>query len=202
MLYTSGNPTDTTLSDNRIVAQSLNNSADRRVLLENASFARYSAGHLIYLSGNSLVASRFDPDAVQVIGAPFTVVDVVSSSRYIGAAQMTVSRQGTLVYLPPGGGGTSMTLAWVNREGTATPIAGVKGLLTSIRLSPDGRRVAFSSNEGDADVYVYDLARQALKRITFAPVFEGNPVWTRRRHPNRLCVRARPGRADVLEALG
>ena len=179
VLYTSGNPTDTTLSDNRIVAQSLDNSADRRVLLENASFARYSAGHLIYLSGNSLVASRFDPDAVQIIGAPFTVVDVVSSSRYIGAAQMTVSRQGTLVYLPPGGGGTSMTLAWVNREGTATPIAGVKGLLTSIRLSPDGRRVAFSSNEGDADVYVYDLTRQALKRITFAPVFEGNPVWTR-----------------------
>ena len=179
VLYTSGNPTDTTLSDNRIVAQSLGTSADRRVVLESASYARYSAGHLIYLSGNSLMASRFDPDAVQIIGAPFTVVDVVSNSRYIGAAQMTVSRQGTLVYLPAGGGGTPMTLAWVNRQGTATPIPGVKGLLTSIRLSPDGRRVALSSNEADADVHVFDLTRQALKRITFAPVFEGNPVWTR-----------------------
>jgi serine/threonine-protein kinase len=177
VLYTSGNPTDTALSDNRIIAQSVDNSADRRVLLENASYARYSAGHLIYLSGNSLVASRFDPDTAQIIGAPFTVVDVVSSSRYIGTAQIAVSRQGTLVYLAPGGGATSMTLAWVNREGTATPIGGVKGLLTSVRLSPDGRRVAFSSSEGDADVHVYDLTRQALKRITFTPLFEGNPVW-------------------------
>ena len=179
VLYTSGNPTDTTLSDNQIVAQPVDKSAPRRLLLENASYARYSAGHLIYLSGNSLLAVRFDPEAIQIIGAPFVVVDVVSSSRYIGAAQMTVSRQGTLVYLPAGGGGTSMTLAWVNRDGAATPITAVKGLLTSVRLSPDGRRLAFGSSEGDADVHVYDLTRNSLKRITFAPVFEGTPVWTR-----------------------
>jgi serine/threonine-protein kinase len=179
VLYTSGNPTDTTLSDSLIVAQSVDNPANRRVLLENSSYARYSAGHLIYLSGNALVAARFDPDDARIIGAPFTVVDVASSSRYIGAAQMAVSRQGTLVYLPPGGGGTSMTLAWVNRQGVASQIAGVKGLLTSVRLSPDGRRIAFSSSEGDADVHVYDLTRQSLKRITFTPDFEGNPVWAR-----------------------
>ena len=93
-----------------------------------------------------------------------------------------------------------MTLAWV-KGGQATPIAGVKGLLTSVRLSPDGRRVAFSSNEGDADVHVYDLTRQALKRSPLLPCSKESGL-DARRHPNRLCLRARSGRADVLEALG
>ena len=179
MLYTSGNPTDSTLADSRIVAQPVDRPADRRVVLENASHARFSAGHLLYLSGNALMAVPFDPDKTQVTGPPFTVVEAVSNSRYIGAAQAAVSRQGTLVYLPPGGGGTFVTLASVNRAGASSPIAAVKGMLTGIRLSHDGRRIVFSSNEADTDVFVYDLTRQALKRLTYTPEFEGNPVWTR-----------------------
>jgi Tol biopolymer transport system component len=179
VLYTSGNPTDNTLADSRIMAQPIDRAADRRVVVENGSQARYSAGHLLYFSGNALMAVPFDPGKAQVTGAAFTVVDAVSGSRFIGAAQAAVSRQGTLVYLPPGGGGTFMTAAWVTRAGTSSPIAAVKGMLTGIRLSPDGRRIAFSSSDADADVFVYDLTRQALKRLTYTSEFEGNPVWTR-----------------------
>jgi serine/threonine-protein kinase len=179
VLYTSGNPTDSTLADSRIVAQSLAGAADRRVVLENASHARYSNGHLVYLAGNALMAVPFDADTAQVTGTAFSVAEAVSNSRYIGAGQTAVSRQGTLVYLPPGGGGTTMTLTWMTRAGAASPVAAVKGMLSGLRLAPDGRRAAFSSNDGDADVFVYDFTKQALKRLTYTPEFEGNPVWTR-----------------------
>jgi Tol biopolymer transport system component len=47
------------------------------------------------------------------------------------------------------------------------------------RLSPDGRRVAvnITDNEG-VQVWLYDLGRDALSRLTFQGTTNGFPVWT------------------------
>ena len=47
-----------------------------------------------------------------------------------------------------------------------------------MRLSPDGRRVAISMSDANADVNIYDLARGTFSRITYSPDYEGNAVWT------------------------
>ena len=178
VVFTAGNPTDNNFSDAEIVVQSLVEPKERRVLVSGAAHARYAAGHLVYLSGHSLVAAPFDAQRLHVTGAPSSVVDGLSTSIYVGAAQFAVSRQGSLIYLPPGGSGPQTSLAWVSRDGGVTSIAGIRGLFTGVRLSPDGRRAALNVNEGDADVRVYDLLRGTSSRITYSAQFEGNPVWT------------------------
>ncbi|MEN3336466.1 MAG: eukaryotic-like serine/threonine-protein kinase [Acidobacteriota bacterium] len=178
VLFTAGNSTDNNFSDAQVIVQSLEDPKDRRVLVSSGRNARYAAGHLVYLTGSSLVAAPFDPERAELTGDPLTIVDSLSVSRYVGAAQFAVSRTGSLVYLPPGGGGPHMSLTWVTRSGATTPVGSVKGFFTSVRLSPDGRRVAISASDANADVHIYDLAKGTFTRITYSPEYEGNAVWT------------------------
>jgi eukaryotic-like serine/threonine-protein kinase len=178
VLFTAGNSTDNNFSDAQVVVQSLVDPKDRRVIVSGGRNARYAAGHLVYLSGSSLVAAPFDPDRSELTGDPLTVVDSLSMSRYVGAAQFAVSGDGSLVYLPPGGGGPPTSLAWITRSGGVTPIGTTRAFFTGVRLSPDGRRVAISMSDGNADVHIYDLARGTFSRITYSPDYEGNAVWT------------------------
>ena len=59
-----------------------------------------------------------------------------------------------------------------------TPVGATRGFFTGVRLSPDGRRVAISMSDANADVHIYDLARGTFSRITYSSDYEGNAVWT------------------------
>lgn len=88
-------------------------------------------------------------------------------------------------------------LTWIGRRGTPTAgeldgdvflrtADGVPQRLTSDAaqdrapaLSPDGRRVAFTSNRGGSDdVWVVDVATRALRRITAHPGVDADPTWS------------------------
>jgi Tol biopolymer transport system component len=54
--------------------------------------------------------------------------------------------------------------------------AGVYGIS---RLSPDAKRLAMDASEGgSADVWVYDMQRDAMTKLTFGGGISSNPVWT------------------------
>ncbi len=46
------------------------------------------------------------------------------------------------------------------------------------RISPDGRRVAAGLEEADGQIWLYDLTRDTLTRLTFATGENIDPVWT------------------------
>ena len=46
-----------------------------------------------------------------------------------------------------------------------------------MRLSPDGSRVALEIGDEDNDIWVWDLARQTMTRITTDPGLDQGPVW-------------------------
>jgi Tol biopolymer transport system component len=46
------------------------------------------------------------------------------------------------------------------------------------RLSPDGRQVAVDVAEQDTQIWLYDLSRETLTRLTFEGNANGNPTWT------------------------
>ena len=79
-------------------------------------------GHLIFWRDGSLWAVPFDPDRLDVEGDPIAVVEGVSDD-YDGA--YALADNGTMVYLPTGGGAASTsTLGWVDRNGQmTTPLA-------------------------------------------------------------------------------
>ena len=45
------------------------------------------------------------------------------------------------------------------------------------RLSPDGTRIALDVAEENRDIWVWDLARTTLTRLTFDPAIDQAPVW-------------------------
>ena len=74
------------------------------------------------------------------------------------------------------------TLVWVDREGTVTPLVDTPRDYWHLALAPDGKRLAMTicteSKENPSDVWVYDIERESLTRLTSDDGFEGSPVWT------------------------
>ena len=144
------------------------------------SFAGPGQGeYLVYAVAGRLRAARFDPVRLEVLGDPVTVVqDVLTKAS--GGANYAVSRQGTLVYMPGAVAETrSGSLVWVDRKGHEEPVAAPPRMYGVPRLSPDSTRVAITIvDQGDSEIWIWDFAREALRRLTFSPGLDGGPLWT------------------------
>ena len=153
----------------------------RKTLIRGGSSAEYvDTGHLVFAAAGTLRAVRFDLGRLEVLGDPVPVVEQVSTAP-TGAANFSVSRQGTLVYMRGGAGGQTgspRSLVWVNRKGIEEPIKAPPRAYVYPRLSPDGTRVALDIRDQESDIWIWDLARQTLTRLTFGPDAELYPVWT------------------------
>ncbi len=119
------------------------------------------------------MAVPFDLAALEVTGDSVPVVQGVRQTPNV-YVDYAISRNGTLVYVPDTGG-LNLTLVWVDREGAVEPLGAPPGNYRDPRLSPDGRRLALRSG---GDIWVYDMGRQTLSRLTFAPETDETPVWT------------------------
>jgi hypothetical protein len=167
--------TATNGSTPRLVAQSLK-SGERHVVMEGATEARYlTSGHLLYLSGGTLMAVPFDPRQARVAGTPAPVVEGVRYS--VDSGLYAASKSGTLLYVPGSLEQTLSSLVWVDRHGEATPIAAPSRNYTQFSLSPDGTRVAYTLANANSDVWVQDIAQNRSTRLTFNSV-NRFPIWT------------------------
>jgi serine/threonine protein kinase/dipeptidyl aminopeptidase/acylaminoacyl peptidase len=131
-------------------------------------------GHIVYILNDNILAVRFDPDRLEVIGGPVSVVE--------GASDIAVSDSGTLAYLPqafPEIPYNRRTLVWVDREGKEEAIAAEPGTYITPRISPDGKRIALSVQVRDkVDIWTWDLSRRSLTKLTFDDGAEVSPLWT------------------------
>jgi Tol biopolymer transport system component len=92
-------------------------------------------------------------------------------------AQAVFSRDGTLIYVPGGAANDATRPVWVDRQGKVRPVGMPPRSYGSFSLSPDGRRLAILIGDPNNDVWVQDLERGALTRLTSV----GNnaqPSWT------------------------
>ena len=176
----------------RIEVRSLE-TGERRVLIQGGTDARYAlTGHLVYAQAGTLgtlLAVPFDLARLEVTGAPVPIVEGVLQSPVEGLAQFSFSNLGTLVYVP-GGIQEGFTLVWVDRQGAVEPLGAPPHPYRNVRLSPDGRRVAVTIGLGtdNADVWVYDISRHTLTRLTFEERND-HPIWT----PDGMRVTFRSG---------
>jgi Tol biopolymer transport system component len=95
-----------------------------------------------------------------------------------GAAQYSFSATGSLVYVPGGVQSVQSRLVWVSRTGAEQPLAAPAHAYLGPRLSPDGRRVAVTIQEQESQIWLYDLSRQTLTRLTFEGKNNLAPAWT------------------------
>jgi eukaryotic-like serine/threonine-protein kinase len=144
------------------------------VLFEDAADAKYvRTGHLVFLRQGTLMAVPFDPARLEVIGQPVALVENVMQAlglgyvHHTGAGQFGISDTGSLIYasggVPPP---PNNSLVWVDQKGIEQPAADLKFAFFAPRLSPDGRRIAYSTAGPEWQVYVYDLDRGTNSRLT------------------------------------
>ncbi len=163
-----------------------NASRNWRVLLEDAAHAKYvPTGHIVFLRKGNLMAVAFDLDTLKVIGQPVRIVpDVMhmlnANNHYYntGTGQYSISDSGSLVYAT---GGIipdpQNQLVWVDKNGVEEPIGSFKGPIITPRLSPDGRKIVYSTAGTKRDIWIYDIERDSPSRL----VADGNsrrPLWT------------------------
>jgi serine/threonine protein kinase len=170
-LATTGTPN----SSNMQIEAAQIGSGVRRTLGAGGSPAYAPSGHLIFAQAGVLMAAPFDAGRMEITGSAVPVLEGVMQSATSGLAQYNFSDSGTLAYIPGSLQGAHR-LIFVDRKGTETPLEAPARLYGYPRLSPDGRRVAAGF---DGQIWIYDLARQTLSRLTFqGDSLNLNPAWT------------------------
>jgi serine/threonine-protein kinase len=151
----------------------------RKILLNGGSHARYvRSGHLLYAYAGTLRAVPFDADKLEVRGAPVPVVEHVVT-KASGAASYSIAGNGTLVYISGDSVvGGERTLVWVDRQGHEEPLGVPPRAYAYPRISPDGTRVALDIRDQENDVWIWDLRRRTLTRLTFDPGLNRGVAWT------------------------
>jgi Tol biopolymer transport system component len=133
-----------------------------------------AAGYLLFVRDGILMAQRFDEKRLALEGDPVAIAE--------HAGPFSVSLQQTLVYQPFNAQRTVLArqqVVWFDRDGKRGPPVGMPGIFGSLRLSPDGHRLALDrTNAGNTDVWVIDLDRGIPDKLTFDPAVDQYARWS------------------------
>jgi eukaryotic-like serine/threonine-protein kinase len=148
-----------------------------RIVAQGGYFGRYlDSGHLIYIHEGTLFGVPFDSKRLETRGTPAPILeDMLGAGATNGAGQLDFSKNGTFVYRSDNSQRGILEVALIDAEGKKTPLSMPSGAVLTPRFSPDGKRVAIAVN---GDIFVQDLERGAITRITVTATDNRYPVWT------------------------
>ncbi len=148
-------------------------------LVETPAMSRFAApDRLLFVRGDALLSQAIDMQTFTLVGEPVVAFDGVMvadntrvgvSTSENGVAVMASGRRnaGNLEVWSRGRAGQTLEPAVLE-----SPVAG-----SWVRLSPDGRSLAFARGPG-MDVWVKDLDRGIVSRVSTSGRSHSNPVWT------------------------
>jgi Tol biopolymer transport system component/tRNA A-37 threonylcarbamoyl transferase component Bud32 len=163
-----------TVPDNAgIFVGSLDGQTKKRLLplgprLEGIAYA--PQGYLI-LSTGAVTVQRFDAQSLTLSGQPVSFSD---------GTLLSVSNNGLMLYRKPAAAPAARQLTWFDRNGKQTGQLGASGNYGDIQISPNGDRVALDMTDPNMprDVWVMDVARAVLSRVTLEMSDDWNPAWS------------------------
>jgi eukaryotic-like serine/threonine-protein kinase len=150
---------------------------ENRLLLKVDGNVTYGSGFLLYLRNSVLMAQTFDPERGELRGEPHPVAERVLESLGAGGL-FDASENGVLIYQQAVGRVGQRRLRWFDRTGKELEL-GETGAYCDVRLSPDGRKLAFNVGDPYSEIWVKGLARGVGMRLTIDPDTDhGVPVWS------------------------
>ncbi len=179
IIFTVKNNNITSFDDATIVAQRLG-SGERKILVRGGTYARYLPnGFLVYMRGNAIYAIAFDAERLEVKGPPVLIEEGGYLNPGSGQGNIGFSNNGILVFARAGPlSYNRFTLKWMDRQGY------IRNLLDSLRsyftasISPDGQQIATDINAANDDIWLYQISRGTLSRVTFADGNNNYPLWS------------------------
>ena len=185
------------LADNQGVFAGSLDKALRKFIIRTDDSATYSEpGFLLFLRDSRLMAQPLRANDLSLDGDPREIaapvaVNGLERTQFDISSSTLVYRRGTFL------GGNE--LVWINRRGARVGEIESGGDFRAVRISPDGRLVAFAKEDqrvGTPDVWIHDAARNQATRFTFDPGTDRDPVWSP--DASRLAVRSnRRGRFNI-----
>ena len=170
--------TDVSKEPYKVMGQFLD-SGERKELFTGAGIRYLPSGQIVYTLENNLYAVPFNPDTLEVTGGPVPILE--------GVGLPAISDSGTLIYMPiatgedaSGSGVTPQrTLVWIDSKGNETPLPVSSNDYQNLNISPDGTKVAVCmTTEGNADIWIWNLGRETMTRLTFDEAEDSGPIWT------------------------
>ncbi len=155
---------------------------EKNLNIRGSNLKYVSTGHLVYSKDGRLEAVAFDLENLEVTGSPVPVLDSVRTESFSNVPQYTISKNGTLIYLP-GNLMDKNTLVWLDREGKVEQLPFPAEVYGQFQLSPDGRRLAIDVTRNEKlDVWIYDLLRGQRSKLTLLgnnsyPIWSPNSMW-------------------------
>ena len=153
-------------------------SKERKLLLNSATNAVYvPPGYLLYTRQGTLMAQSFDAARLQLSGEAVPIAQGIQTIAVSARAAFSASDTGVLAYRS-GGTAPPLTLVWVSRNGTEQRLSAPAHNYALPRFSPDGKIIAAGIEEAESQIWLYDLSRDALTRLTFEGTSNVDPIWT------------------------
>jgi eukaryotic-like serine/threonine-protein kinase len=151
-----------------------------KTIVENGADGQYVAsGDLVFTRMGTLLAVPFDASRLETRGSPVGVLENVmqsinsgNSSLETGAAQVSVSRAGTLAYAAGGPvPDKPRPVLWLDRTGArSAPLGLPPNPYLAPRTSRDGRTIGLFSQRTlkteDTDIWTYSLSGGVATKIT------------------------------------
>jgi Tol biopolymer transport system component len=164
-------------SEQGIYFGSLEDGSYKHVLNSDSS-AQCASGYLLYHLQSQLLAQKFDTARGAVSGDPITVANSVEYDAGTWHTTFTASENGLLLY-EAGSKTLGTDLFSMDRSGKTPTKIGERGPYKgSGQISPDGKRLAISMGDPQADIWVIDLARGSRVRLTFGGATHLMPSWS------------------------
>ena len=165
----------TSWDDSQIVVQSIE-TGERLPLISGGRSGRYvPTGHLVYALGETLLAVPFDVETLTVSASPTSMIEDLDATVLI---PFGVADDGTLAYLRGRGpGAEGSELGWVDSDGQMSPLVQESGGYRAPRLSPNGRRLAVRMTGDTLDLWLYDIERGTMSRLTEGGA-NSNAAWS------------------------
>jgi serine/threonine protein kinase len=165
--------------ENAIYVASLDMKLNKRLLKTSENVA-YASGYLLFMTGSTLKAQRFDENELELKGDPVTIADSVLNDAGFSLAAFSASLNGVLVY-QTGTAQSGSRLKIVDQSGKETGRIGSVIEHMSHRISPDGRRVVatiFDAKSWTANLWMYEMARGVKTRLTSTMFYDLYAVWS------------------------
>jgi serine/threonine-protein kinase len=154
-----------------------------KVVARGGYFGRYiplsdKDGELIYVNQGTLFGVPFNLQRLEPTGTVTPLLEDLASDTATGGGQFDFSRNGTFIYLNGKSAAQSWPLVWLDSSGKKQPLLETPGMYFSPRLSPNGKRLAYSLAFNQ--IQIYDIERAATINLTFNDQRVANafPVWT------------------------
>jgi Tol biopolymer transport system component len=168
-----------------IYISSLERPQEKTLVLRGASAgAAYSPArgkhpeYLYWLRQQTLMAQPFDSKRKQLSGiaAPVPGAGAVALAPGYIHPSVSVSNDGIVLF---GSGSDRYQVAWLDRGGRVLSTVGQPDRFVSLRISPDGKRIAAVLADASAhpDLWLLELSRAIPRRLTFVGAF-GTGIWS------------------------